>query len=82
MAPQRYWFKAKRYGWGWGLPATWEGWLVFGAYVAVAVLGGIWADGTRHEGAFLGVLVLLTAIFVLICLRTGEPPKWRWGDRR
>jgi hypothetical protein len=24
----RYWFHAKRYGYGWGLPATWEGWVV------------------------------------------------------
>lgn len=20
----RYWFAAKRYGWGWGMPLTWE----------------------------------------------------------
>jgi hypothetical protein len=26
--PPRYWFPAKTYGWGWGLPSTWEGWLV------------------------------------------------------
>jgi len=24
-----YWFRAKRYGWGWGLPITWQGWVVF-----------------------------------------------------
>ena len=23
--PPRYWFPVKRYGWGWGLPGTWEG---------------------------------------------------------
>ncbi len=24
----RYWFPAETYGWGWGLPITWEGWVV------------------------------------------------------
>jgi hypothetical protein len=28
----RYWFPAKTYGWGWGLPSTWEGWLVLVGY--------------------------------------------------
>jgi hypothetical protein len=23
------WFIAKRYGWGWGLPCAWQGWVVF-----------------------------------------------------
>jgi hypothetical protein len=34
----RYWFPAKRYGWGWGLPVTWQGWLV--AFIALTVAGG------------------------------------------
>jgi len=24
----RYWFPARRYGWGWGLPTAWQGWVV------------------------------------------------------
>src|SRR6266702_3273794 len=24
----KYWFPAKRYGYGWGIPTTWQGWLV------------------------------------------------------
>ena len=24
-----YWFPAKRFGWGWGLPLSWQGWVVF-----------------------------------------------------
>jgi hypothetical protein len=26
---RKYWFPAKRYGWGWGIPSSWQGWLVF-----------------------------------------------------
>ncbi|HTS17465.1 MAG TPA: hypothetical protein VMP11_07825 [Verrucomicrobiae bacterium] len=25
---KRVWFRAKRYGWGWGLPCAWQGWVV------------------------------------------------------
>ena len=32
-AQPKYWFPAKRYGWGWGLPGTWQGWLVVAAFV-------------------------------------------------
>jgi hypothetical protein len=35
--PPRYWFPAKRYGWGWGLPCTWQGWLVLAAYLGLMV---------------------------------------------
>jgi hypothetical protein len=30
-----YWFPAKRYGWGWGIPVTWQGWVVFAADCAI-----------------------------------------------
>jgi hypothetical protein len=34
-----YWFPAKRYGWGWGFPITWQGWLVFAAFFVLLALG-------------------------------------------
>ena len=37
--PHNYWFPARRYGWGWGLPATWQGWLVLAGYVLLALVG-------------------------------------------
>jgi hypothetical protein len=27
-----YWFPSKTYGWGWGLPLTWQGWIVYVAF--------------------------------------------------
>ena len=38
LTPQ-YWFPAKTYGWGWGLPITWQGWLVFLAALALFACG-------------------------------------------
>jgi hypothetical protein len=30
---KKYWFPAKRYGWGWGLPSCWQGWVVLCTFV-------------------------------------------------
>ena len=34
MSEKEYWFPAKKYGWGWGLPSTWQGWVVYCVYFA------------------------------------------------
>ncbi len=76
--PKRYWFRAKRYGWGWGLPATWEGWVFLLIWMPVTVLTSLWlADGAA---AFI-FLVLMLAVLFAVCLIKGEPPRWRWGDK-
>ena len=36
---KQYWFRAKRYGWGWGLPIAWQGWVVLSVwFVAIAAI--------------------------------------------
>ena len=30
-----YWFPAKRYGWGWGIPNRWQGWLVLAVFAGL-----------------------------------------------
>jgi hypothetical protein len=74
-----YWFPAKRYGWGWGLPATWQGWVVMAVW-ACAVASAIILLKRHHPFAFIAIIASSTALFVWICYITGEPPKWRWGD--
>jgi hypothetical protein len=32
---KKYWFRTKRYGWGWGLPITWQGRAVYFHYFAL-----------------------------------------------
>ena len=77
---ERYWFPAKRFGWGWGLPQTWQGWGVFLAYLAgmAAAAGGLLP---LHPLGFAAAIALLTALFVWACYAKGEPPAWRWGGR-
>jgi hypothetical protein len=76
-----YWSPAKRYGWGWGPPATWQGWLVILLWGA-AVLEGLFL--LRHHpyrpAASIAFVTVMGAVLTLICYWKGEPPRWRWGD--
>ena len=80
QAKPPYWFPAKRYGWGWGLPAAWQGWTVLALYAVLLALGFALFPPHRGLGAFLAYIVALTALLVAICWLKGEPPRWRWGD--
>jgi hypothetical protein len=77
----RYWFPAKRYGWGWGFPATWQGWLVIAAYVALIAVGAVLISPSRRPGVFLACLIFLSLLLTFVCWVKGEPPRWRWGKR-
>jgi hypothetical protein len=76
---RRNWFPAKRYGWGWGIPSTWQGWLVMAAFVALLVLGSIVLHPRTQLWAYLAYVVVLGALLCGICWLKGEPPRWRWG---
>jgi hypothetical protein len=74
------WFTAKRYGWGWGLPCAWQGWVVLAVWVAL-VYGTAFLMMPRHFALWMvSIAVLGTALFV-VCLIKGEPLRWRWGGR-
>ena len=81
MRTAKYWFPAKRYGWGWGFPSTWQGWLVVLAYLALVVGGIPFIQAPRGSVAYMAYAALLTVALIDICWLTGEPPRWRWGDR-
>ena len=77
----KYWFPAKRYGWGWGPPCAWQGWVVLFIYLAL-LLGGIpFVQATEGNVAYIAYVFVLTASLVAICWLTGERPRWRWGGR-
>lgn len=79
-AQPKYWFPAKRYGWGWGLPQTWQGWVVMGVFVALNAVTGILISPISQPVAFAVSFTLLAAVLIAICWFKGEPPRWRWGD--
>lgn len=75
----RYWFRAKRYGWGWGLPCTWEGWLASAAWAALMVIAFLVINPDQNPASFVLVLMLLSLGMIGVCWWKGEPPRWRWG---
>jgi uncharacterized membrane protein YhaH (DUF805 family) len=75
-----YWFPAKRFGWGWGVPTRWQGWAVVSLYIALLGLGGWLFPPERDLASFFVVVMLLTVMLVVTCWIKGEPPEWRWGD--
>lgn len=78
------WFAAKRYGYGAGLPITWQGWAVMAGYLAIMAVV-VWLDSQsdgRVKAIGFGLFLGATAIFVsLVRKRTGGGWKWRWGNR-
>jgi len=76
-----YWFPAKRYGWGWGPPVTWQGWAVVAAWLTALAAGVIFLRLRHHWLWWLMYIVGLTILMTLICYLKGEPLKWRWGGR-
>ena len=76
-----YWFHRKQYGWGWGIPATWQGWVVLGAYL-VLVIAPLLLSNTTGAVLSLVAIVVATPILIVIAIRKGEPPQWQWGRRR
>ncbi len=82
----KYWFKAKKYGWGW-YPSTWEGWTVLLVFVFILIRDFIRLDATSHSGSdtlrpFIIHVFFLTLFLIGICYLTGEKPRWSWGDTK
>ncbi len=83
---QEYWFKRRRYGWGW-TPATWQGWLSILAFLSVVVGAGLQLPPKPQQprgGELAGLFVILigsTVILTLISYAKGPSPRWRWGKK-
>jgi len=77
----KYWFPSKRYGWGWGVPTTWQGWVVIAIYVTLIGAGAYVISPSSEPGLFAAYLVFLSFLLIAVCWTKGEPPRWHWGKR-
>lgn len=77
-----YWFPARRYGWGWGPPVTWQGWVAVALWAAMVVAGLILLRHNPYgQAANIAFVIVMGGVLTLLCYWKGEPPGWRWGDR-
>lgn len=79
---KKYWFPAKKYGWGWGAPVTWQGWLVLLVFLGALTGGALYIDPKVSPVGYFAYVTVLGAAFIAVCYKTGEPPRWRWGDKK
>jgi membrane protein YdbS with pleckstrin-like domain len=77
----RYWFPAKTYGWGWGPPATWQGWVVIAVFVLLIAIGAMSVLPAYGNGPFVAYAAVVTLALCVVCWWKGEPPAWRWGRK-
>ncbi len=75
----RYWFRAKRYGLGWGLPLAWQGWVFLFSWMLIVVSGVrfLRPDGKPMRWAFIAAMGI---VFLAICYWKGEPAGRRWNS--
>jgi len=77
-----FWFPAKTYGFGWGLPVRWQGWLVLLVYAVLVSLGIVYLRARRDVVAFLLYVVGITMLLIVVIVAKGERPvAWRWGKK-
>jgi uncharacterized membrane protein len=83
--PPGVWFPAKRFGWGWGPPVRWQGWVALAIWFAI-LAAGIALILTQMEfpkpGLFVlyPFLIVMILAMILLCWAKGEKPRWRWGE--
>lgn len=81
----KYWFKRRRYGYGW-TPVTSEGWSIVIVFLLVIIASAQLLLPPRSEGIYtvqlaIFFLILLSVLFftIGISMAKGPVPKWRWG---
>ena len=73
------WFRPKRYGYGSGLPISWQGWALLIGYIVLVVATGFLIP--RTVVGYISIVTILTAALVVIAARTTRGGwRWRWGD--
>lgn len=79
-----YWFKRRRYGWGW-TPVTWQGWSVLGVFLVYAIGTSVLLSLTttltdlQFIFTYLTLLSLGLAVMLWLTMKHSPKGKWRWG---
>ncbi|MEQ1538753.1 MAG: hypothetical protein ABL928_07500 [Sphingorhabdus sp.] len=72
------WFRAKRFGYGSGLPFKWQGWVLLLSHIAV-IIGVVVLVQDKPTVFTLLVLLIALVPMPIYAARTEGGWKWRWG---
>jgi hypothetical protein len=73
-ASPKFWFRAKRHGWGWGPPIAWQGWAVLIVFFALVLVGAFVLLPPYGQRVYVAYTFILCLVLVAICWIKGEPP--------
>jgi hypothetical protein len=80
MSDEPEWFAPKRYGYGAGLPISWQGWALTLGFVLLTILLGIGLGNRPIQ--LIAVVIPLSITFIVISARTTRGGwRWRWGEK-
>lgn len=80
MTDDPEWFAPKRYGYGAGLPISWQGWALTIAFLAFVI--GFSILFREHRLQLIAALVPIALVYIVICARTTKGGwRWRWGEK-
>ncbi|WP_426013330.1 hypothetical protein [Caulobacter sp. DWR2-3-1b2] len=75
------WFRVKRFGYGAGLPVSWEGWAVLAVFLililAISMLGV--AYSVSHPVAYAAAIIAPSIPLLWIAWRKSDKP-WKWRN--
>ena len=77
------WFKPKRFGYGSGLPCSWEGWALLLGLLAALPLSRVVVDALAPAGAAAVIwFVFVTALVIAFAAiaRAHTEGGWRWRN--
>ena len=85
LKKNKYWFKSKRFGWGF-VPISWEGWAFMMCMMVLilisAFINQIYLDTVSLKDGFSFLLDFILIILVSIPISTKkckDKPRWRFG---
>jgi uncharacterized membrane protein YhaH (DUF805 family) len=77
-----YWFKRRRYGWGF-FPSTWQGWVVTLAFVALVIVPALFLpeddESPELVVGYLAYVLVMVVAFIVTAVKKGPSMRWRWG---
>lgn len=80
MSDRPEWFAPKRYGYGAGLPITWQGWALTVVFMALSI--GLAIMFATRPVVLVAAITPLIILFVVITYRTTRGGwRWRWGGK-
>ena len=79
MSNETEWFAPKRYGYGAGLPISWQGWVTLIAFLLVCGVDA-YAFGDRPAPLLAVLVPAIVALIVITSRTTRGGWRWRWGE--